>query len=68
MACYFECLPIEAGISSISALWGTVLLQLENLYRRIILFLNTLEEINPLLKIMVCVLKIPIISQYKVKY
>lgn len=66
MACYFECLPLEASLGSTSALWSTVLLQLENLYRRILLFLSALEEITPLLQIMVSVLKIPVIAQFKV--
>ncbi|KAK4872146.1 hypothetical protein RN001_016270 [Aquatica leii] len=65
MACYFDCLPLDASLGSTSTLWGSVLLQLENLYRRILFFINNLEDIKPLLKIMVSILKIPTISQCK---
>lgn len=66
MACYLECLPLDPGLGSMSNLWGAVLLQLESLYRRILFLLNSLDEITPLVKIMVCILKVPVIVQYKV--
>ncbi|KAK5639447.1 hypothetical protein RI129_011939 [Pyrocoelia pectoralis] len=65
IACYFDCLPLEASLSSTVTVWSAVLLQLENLYRRILFFLSNLEDIKPLLKIMVSVLKMPSISQFK---
>lgn len=65
MACYLECLPIETASGPTSSTWGTVLQQLEILYRRILFVLNTIEDIVPLLKIIICVFKIPIVSQHK---
>ncbi|XP_031336357.1 protein unc-79 homolog [Photinus pyralis] len=65
IACYFDCLPLEASLSSTVTLWSSVLMQLENLYRRILFFLSNLEDIKPLLKIMVSVLKLPSIAQFK---
>lgn len=66
MACYLDCLPIEAGLGPTAPLWSALLSQLEILFRRIVFFLNQLDDLVPLLRIMVSVLKIPVITQYKV--
>lgn len=65
IACYLNCLPLEAALGLSSPLWGNVLQQLENFYRRIVFVLSTLDNITPLLKIMITVFKIPMISQYR---
>ncbi|KAF5283433.1 hypothetical protein FQA39_LY04809 [Lamprigera yunnana] len=65
IACYFDCLSPETNLSSTSTPWGSVLQQLENLYRRILFFINNLEDIKPLLKIMISILKLPTITQCK---
>lgn len=65
IACYLNCLPLEAALGPSSPLWSNVLQQLENFYRRIIFVLNTLDNISPLLKIMITVFKIPMVSQYR---
>lgn len=65
ISCYLDCLPLEAALGPTSPLWSNVLQQLETLYRRLIFLLNTIEDVSPLLKIMITVLKIPVISQYK---
>ncbi|XP_044257463.1 protein unc-79 homolog isoform X1 [Tribolium madens] len=65
MACYLNCLPVEAALGPSTPLWSTVLQQLETLYRRMLFLLNTFDDIMPLLKIMISVFKIPLISQFK---
>lgn len=65
IACYLNCLPLEAALGLSSPLWGNVLQQLENFYRRIIFVLNTLDNITPLIKIMITIFKMPMISQYR---
>ncbi|CAH2007924.1 unnamed protein product [Acanthoscelides obtectus] len=65
MACYLNCLPLEAALGPSTSLWCTILQQLEVFYRRITFFLNTIEDITPLLKIIMCTFKIPLIPQFK---
>lgn len=65
VSCYLSCLPIEAALGPTSPLWSNVLQQLETFYRRILFLLSTIEDLSPLLKIMITVLKLPIISQHK---
>ncbi|XP_068085270.1 protein unc-79 homolog [Anabrus simplex] len=60
MACYLDCLPLEAGLGS-----GPLLTQLDVLFRRLVLLLPSLEDPQPLLRIMVSVLKVPGISACK---
>jgi hypothetical protein len=67
MACYLNCLPLEAALGPSTPLWSTVLQQLESLYRRMLFLLNTIDDIMPLLKIMISVFKIPLISQFKAR-
>ncbi|XP_056646981.1 protein unc-79 homolog isoform X3 [Diorhabda sublineata] len=65
MACYFNCLPLEVALGASTPMWGTVLQQVEILYRKLIFLLNTMEDVTPLLKIMSSLFKIPLISQFK---
>ncbi|XP_021924860.1 protein unc-79 homolog isoform X4 [Zootermopsis nevadensis] len=65
MACYLDCLPLEAGLGPGSTTWSALLTQLEILFRRLVLLLSTLDDIEPLLRIMVSVLKVPGISACK---
>lgn len=72
MVCYLDCLPLEAGLGggvpgAASASWSALLTQLELLFRRIVLHINTMEHTGSLLRTMIAVLKIPGISQFKVK-
>lgn len=65
MACYMDCLPLEGlgpGSSSV-----VLLQQIDTLFRRIVLTLNIFEDIIPLLRIMVSILKVPAINQFKVR-
>lgn len=65
MACYLDCLPLEAGLGSIAPLWNALLAQLEILFRRIVFLMHNLDDVVPLLRIMISILKIPCITQYK---
>ncbi|XP_072402043.1 protein unc-79 homolog isoform X3 [Diabrotica undecimpunctata] len=65
MACYLNCLPLEVALGASTPMWGTVLQQVEILYRKLLFLLNTMDDIIPLLKIMSSLFKIPLISQFK---
>lgn len=65
MACYLNCLPLEVALGASTPMWGTVLQQVEVLYRKLVFLLNTMEDLLPLLKIMSSLFKIPLISQFK---
>lgn len=67
MACYLDCLPLEAGLGPGSSTWTALLSQLELLFRRIVLLLTSLPEVIPLLRIMVSVLRVPGIQATKVR-
>lgn len=58
---YLQCVPMDAGIGP--GIWSQVVQGIETLFRRIILSLQSLDEPNYLLDIMVCVLKIPGVSK-----
>lgn len=66
MACYLDCLPLESGLGTVMPLWNTLLSQLEILFRRMVFFLNNFDDLVPLLRIMISILKIPCINQFKV--
>jgi len=66
MACYLDCLPLEASLGTASITWSALLTQLEILFRHLVLLLSTLDDVEPLLRIMVSVLKVPGIFVYKV--
>lgn len=59
MACYLDCLPMDAGL-------GAILAQLEVLFRRLALQLQTMDSVTPLLRIMISVLRIQGVASYKV--
>lgn len=65
MASYLDCLPLEAALGPTSPIWSNVLQQLETFFRRLVLLLQTIEDVSPLLRIMITIFKIPVISQYK---
>lgn len=65
VACYLECLPTETTSGSTSVTWGTVLQQLEILYRRIVFMLNVIDDMTALLKIIISIFKVPTVSQHK---
>ncbi|CAG9855370.1 unnamed protein product [Phyllotreta striolata] len=65
MACYLNCLPLEVALGASTPMWGTVLQQVEILYRKLVFLLNTMEDLLPLLKIITSLFKIPLISQFK---
>lgn len=67
VACYLDCLPLEAGLGPGAATWGGLLSQIDGLFRRLVLLLNSIEDMTPLLRIMVSVLKVPGIPQFKVR-
>jgi hypothetical protein len=66
MACYLDCLPLEAGLGPGSTTWSALLTQLEIFFRRLVFLVSTIDDVEPLLRIMVSVLKVPGISAYKV--
>lgn len=66
IACYLDCLPLEAGLGPGSVTWSALLTQFDGLFRRLVLILPSIEDINPLLRIMVSLLKVPGIQQAKV--
>ncbi|KAL3290395.1 hypothetical protein HHI36_023736 [Cryptolaemus montrouzieri] len=65
MSSYLNCLPLEAALGPSTPMWSSVLQQLETLFRRMLLILNMLDDISPLLKIIISVFKIPLITQYR---
>lgn len=60
---YLGCIPLDAGISSI--VWAPVLQGIETLFRRLVLILNSLENPDYLLNIIVAVLRIPSVPKVK---
>lgn len=66
IACYLDCLPLEAGLGPGAATWSGLLTQFDGLFRRLVLMLSSIEDTLPLLRIMISVLKVPGIQQSKV--
>lgn len=66
IACYLDCLPLEAGLGPAAATWSGLLAQFDGLFRRLVLMLPSIEDITPLLRIMISILKVPGIQQSKV--
>lgn len=58
---YLHCVPLDAGISSVT--WSPVIQGIEALFRRLVLILGNLDEPDYLLNIMVAVLKVPCIPK-----
>ncbi|XP_015191031.1 PREDICTED: protein unc-79 homolog isoform X6 [Polistes dominula] len=65
IACYLDCLPLEAGLGPGAATWSGLLTQFDGLFRRLVLMLSSIEDTLPLLRIMISVLKVPGIQQSK---
>ncbi|XP_011871476.1 PREDICTED: protein unc-79 homolog [Vollenhovia emeryi] len=65
IACYLDCLPLEAGLGPAAATWSGLLTQFDGLFRRLVLMLPSIEDITPLLRIMISILKVPGIQQSK---
>ncbi|XP_032682267.1 protein unc-79 homolog isoform X3 [Odontomachus brunneus] len=65
IACYLDCLPLEAGLGPGVATWSGLLAQFDGLFRRLVLMLPSIEDITPLLRIMISILKVPGIQQSK---
>ncbi|XP_066589783.1 protein unc-79 homolog [Prorops nasuta] len=66
IACYLDCLPLEAGLGPGAATWSGLLAQFDSFFRRLILMLSSIEDTTPLLRIMISLLKVPGIQQSKV--
>lgn len=66
IACYLDCLPLEAGLGPGAATWSGLLAQFDGLFRRLVLMLSSIEDITPLLRIIISILKVPGIQQSKV--
>ncbi|XP_072766929.1 protein unc-79 homolog isoform X2 [Anoplolepis gracilipes] len=65
IACYLDCLPLEAGLGPGAATWSGLLAQFDGLFRRLVLMLSSIEDITPLLRIIISILKVPGIQQSK---
>ncbi|XP_076225876.1 UNC-79 domain-containing protein isoform X2 [Nomia melanderi] len=65
IACYLDCLPLEAGLGPGATTWSGLLTQFDNLFRRLVLMLSSIEDTTPLLRIMISLLKVPGIQQSK---
>ncbi|XP_011310336.1 protein unc-79 homolog isoform X3 [Fopius arisanus] len=65
VACYLDCLPLEAGLGPGAATWSGLLAHFDGFFRRLVLMLASIEDITPLLRIMVSILKVPGIQQTK---
>lgn len=66
IACYLDCLPLEAGLGPGATTWSGLLAQFDGLFRRLVLMLSSIEDTTPLLRIMISLLKVPGIQQSKV--
>ncbi|XP_076392329.1 UNC-79 domain-containing protein isoform X6 [Megachile rotundata] len=65
IACYLDCLPLEAGLGPGAATWSGLLAQFDGLFRRLVLMLSSIEDTTSLLRIMISLLKVPGIQQSK---
>ncbi|XP_043258139.1 protein unc-79 homolog [Colletes gigas] len=65
IACYLDCLPLEAGLGPGATTWNGLLAQFDSLFRRLVLMLSSIEDTTPLLRIMISLLKVPGIQQSK---
>lgn len=68
VACYLDCLPLEAGLGPGAATWSGLLAHFDGFFRRLVLLLSSIEDTTPLLRIMISILKVPGIQQIKVQY
>lgn len=58
---YLSCIPLDAGISTIT--WQPVIQGIEALFRRLVLILNNLDDPDYLMNIMVAVLRVPAVPK-----
>ncbi|XP_034946562.1 protein unc-79 homolog isoform X2 [Chelonus insularis] len=65
IACYLDCLPLEAGLGPGATTWSGLLTQFDGFFRRLILLLSSIDDTTPLLRIMISILKVPGIQQSK---
>ncbi|XP_017885375.1 protein unc-79 homolog isoform X4 [Ceratina calcarata] len=65
VACYLSCLPLEAGLGPGATTWSGLLAQFDYFFRRLIFVLSSIEDTDPLLRIMISLLKVPGIQQSK---
>ncbi|CAK9822552.1 Protein unc-79 homolog [Anthophora retusa] len=65
IACYLDCLPLEAGLGPGATTWSGLLAQFDGLFRRLVLMLSSIEDTTPLLRIMISLLKVSGIQQSK---
>ncbi|XP_033217095.1 protein unc-79 homolog [Belonocnema kinseyi] len=65
IACYLDCLPLEAGLGPGTITWSGLLSQFEGFFRKLVLLLSSIEDITPALRIMISILKVPGIQQSK---
>lgn len=68
IACYLDCLPLEAGLGPGATTWIGLLAQFDTLFRRLVLMLSSIEDTTSLLRIMISLLKVPGIQQSKVSH
>ncbi|CAB0018279.1 unnamed protein product, partial [Nesidiocoris tenuis] len=66
VACYLDCLPLEAGLVPSASAWAALLTQLDLLFRRLSLQIQAATPL-PLLRIMLSVLRVPGIASCKVR-
>ncbi|XP_059468536.1 protein unc-79 homolog isoform X3 [Neocloeon triangulifer] len=60
IALYLECLqPLDTGIGSSSQTWSQLLTAMESFFRRIALTLPLIDNVEPLLRLMIQTLKLP---------
>ncbi|XP_066903218.1 protein unc-79 homolog isoform X4 [Halyomorpha halys] len=64
IACYLDCLPLEAGLGPGSGPWSSLLTQLDILFRRLSLQIQLATPL-PLLRIMLSTLRVPGIAACK---
>ncbi|KAF6204812.1 hypothetical protein GE061_018974 [Apolygus lucorum] len=58
VACYLDCLPLEAGLAPSAGAWSSLLTQLDLLFRRLSLQIQAATPL-PLLRIMLSALRVP---------
>ncbi|KAK0097709.1 hypothetical protein PV326_014335 [Microctonus aethiopoides] len=65
IACYLDCLPLEAGLGPGANTWSGLLTQFDQFFRRLVLLLNSIDNTTPLIRIMISILRVPGIQQTK---
>ncbi|XP_063983209.1 protein unc-79 homolog isoform X2 [Diachasmimorpha longicaudata] len=65
IACYLDCLPLEAGLGPGAATWNELLNSFDVIFKKLVLLLSSVGDITPVLRIMISILKVPGIHQTK---